>query len=443
MVNQRRALVRFRRLRAEATAARAGCEVATEINPLTGEFHERTTEFEYRSDQLRREARRFAGAGWIAAILVFGFTAVDFGSLGISSEWGLLMAARAVASVAVATVALHLRRHPEFFASRAGLRMLSALEVLVLAVFLLVCFLRPDDVVTHSVSAVLMALVVAIFVPGTVQSTVVILGTFLASFITVAFVRFPPHVNLSALFANLSAATLFAYVVMNLLNRSRRSEWLATLEQRSVNERLIHEASRAEQLLAELEKQAAQDSLTGLANRRCFFELGGRLVETGRARGDSAIAVVMDVDGFKQVNDRFGHAAGDALLQAIGSALQGATRHDELVGRIGGEEFAVVAKVPMSIDGSALAERLRSAVHDAHAMSGDEAISATASVGFTKVGEDENLEAALARADRAMYSAKRAGGDRSVCDVEEICDGITATDLESELTPCRGMVETE
>jgi diguanylate cyclase (GGDEF)-like protein len=392
----------------------------TELHPRTGEFRCHSTEIDYRSDQLHREAGRLTNTGFLAAAIMFGFTVVDLGSLGVSTEWAGLMAARATAAAAVAMLALHVRRAPGFFASRAGVRVITAVEALVLSVFLLVCAVRPEDVVTHSVSAVLMALVVAIFVPGTVRTTSLVVGTFFASYVAVAHLCFPAHVNLLALVANLGAATVFAYVVVTVLNRSRRSEWLATVEQRRVNDRLVEEAHLAEALRAELEQQASQDALTGLANRRAFFERGARLVESSRDSGGSAVAVVLDVDGFKLVNDRFGHAAGDALLKAIGSSLDAATRHDELVGRIGGEEFAVVATVPAAADGSALAERLRTAVRDAHVPVGAEAVSATASVGFAEVDPHEDLGAALARADKAMYAAKRAGGDRVLRDAGDV-----------------------
>lgn len=405
---------RVRRRRSARGDAPSG---STELHPRSGEFRSPSTEHQYRSDQLHREAGRLRNTGLLAAALMFGFTVVDLGSLGVGVEWFGLMAARGVAAIAVALLALQARRTPGFFASRAGMRVIGVVEVLVLSAFLLVCAMRPEDVVTHSVSAVLMALVIAIFVPGTVRSTSALVGGFFASFLAVAHLRFDSEVNLFALFANLSAAAVFAFVVVTVLNRSRRLEWLATLEQRRVNERLLDEVLRAEELRVELERQATQDALTGLANRRAFFELGGRVVESSRDRGDTAVAVLMDVDGFKLVNDRLGHAGGDALLQAIGTALHSAMRHDELVGRIGGEEFAVVASVPTSTDAAALAERLRSAVSDAHTQVGHEMVSATVSVGFTEVADHEDLGAALARADRAMYGAKRAGGDRILCDV--------------------------
>ncbi len=390
---------------------------ATELHPRTSEFRSEATELAYRTDQMRRDAGRLATTGLLAAALMFGFTLVDFGSLGVSAGWFGLMAARAIASGTVARLALGVRRDPDSFVSASGRRLITGVEVLVLSVFLVICAARPDDVVTHSVSAVLMALVIAIFVPGTVKVTSAIVASFYAGFMVVAHLRFPEDVNLVALSANLGVTAVFAYVVVTVLNRSRRMEWLATLEQRRVNERLVAEARAGEELRLELERLAAQDTLTGLANRRSFFERGAQLLQSSRERGDIVVAVLMDVDGFKAVNDRFGHPAGDALLQAIGSALRDVTRRDELVGRIGGEEFAVVATVPSPADASALAERLRAAVREAHAVVDQQTVAATASVGFTEVDDHEDVGAALARADRAMYDAKRAGGDRVLCGV--------------------------
>ncbi|MDT0276170.1 GGDEF domain-containing protein [Blastococcus goldschmidtiae] len=151
---------------------------------------------------------------------------------------------------------------------------------------------------------------------------------------------------------------------------------------------------------------AATDPLTGIPNRRTLIERLPLAVE-GAARGHRTVVCVVDLDGFKAVNDRDGHAAGDALLQAVASVLGVAVRETDTVARLGGDEFAVLAEVSEAFSGEMLAERLRQAVALVGARGG-----VTASIGVAEVLPAEDVAGLLHRADAAMYQAKAAGGDR-------------------------------
>lgn len=151
---------------------------------------------------------------------------------------------------------------------------------------------------------------------------------------------------------------------------------------------------------------AATDPLTGIPNRRTLIERLPLAVEAA-ARGHRTVVCVVDLDGFKAVNDRDGHAAGDALLQAVASVLGAAVRETDTVARLGGDEFAVLAEVTESFSGEMLAERLRQAVALVGARGG-----VTASIGVAEVLPREDVAELLHRADGAMYQAKAAGGDR-------------------------------
>ena len=115
---------------------------------------------------------------------------------------------------------------------------------------------------------------------------------------------------------------------------------------------------------------------------------------------------LVDLDGFKGVNDRSGHAAGDAVLRAVTAALGSVVREGDTVARLGGDEFAVLAEVDAG-GREALAARLRDAVARVGAGAG-----VTASVGVTDVRPGDEAHEVLARADQAMYRAKSAGGNR-------------------------------
>jgi len=161
--------------------------------------------------------------------------------------------------------------------------------------------------------------------------------------------------------------------------------------------------------------QATTDSLTGLANRGSFDE--ELALEWRRAHriGDSVALVLLDLDDFKQVNDTYGHPAGDAVLRTVGEVLGSGVRQIDLAARYGGEEFVVL--VPESdLKGAAqLAKRLRLAVSKARTELPDgRLLKVTASLGVAVKGDLASAEELVAAADEALYEAKRAGKNRVV-----------------------------
>ena len=159
-------------------------------------------------------------------------------------------------------------------------------------------------------------------------------------------------------------------------------------------------------LIRQQEALAATDALTGIPNRRAFLDRVDAAVSNA-AWGHPTVVCLVDLDGFKAVNDAGGHAAGDAVLQAVATALGTAVRETDTVARLGGDEFAVLADVSIAFSGSMLAERLRKAVAGAGAATG-----VTASVGVAEVQPGDDVQDLLHRADAAMYRSKVAGGDR-------------------------------
>jgi diguanylate cyclase (GGDEF)-like protein len=151
---------------------------------------------------------------------------------------------------------------------------------------------------------------------------------------------------------------------------------------------------------------AATDELTGSPNRRAFLDrLAPAIAETAAGRG--AAVCLVDLDGFKEVNDREGHLMGDRVLKDVAAALAGAVRETDTVARLGGDEFAVLARTAPDLPGELLAERLRAAVVGVGAEHG-----VTASIGVATLWAGDDVEAVLHRADEAMYRAKTSGGDR-------------------------------
>ncbi|OLE38769.1 MAG: hypothetical protein AUG48_00930, partial [Actinobacteria bacterium 13_1_20CM_3_68_9] len=170
--------------------------------------------------------------------------------------------------------------------------------------------------------------------------------------------------------------------------------------------------SQMERMLVELGAAARTDSLTGLANRRELEERFVGELERSTRGGRPLSIVVLDLDWFKEFNDRFGHAAGDRALVQLGEALKRATRTSDVVARLGGEEFAVLAPETDEREGYQLAERLRAEVRAAFARQPEKMTVSCGVASFPVhgIGMGELLHSA----DRALYEAKEAGRDRSI-----------------------------
>lgn len=165
-----------------------------------------------------------------------------------------------------------------------------------------------------------------------------------------------------------------------------------------------------ESLRLELEHMARTDALTGLLNRRAFLDEFERESARTARDGSQLCMLLMDLDYFKQINDRHGHRTGDAVLCSVAEVLRTSLRRGDLVGRLGGEEFAALLPQTTEFQAGMLAERLRERV-ETQAIAADGApVSITASFGIAAwQGSYESLEVLMHHADIAMYMAKQAG----------------------------------
>lgn len=176
--------------------------------------------------------------------------------------------------------------------------------------------------------------------------------------------------------------------------------------------KLLGPTSPENALVAILREQATRDPLTGLANRRHFHAHLQRQFEAATRQRPLAL-IVIDIDHFKAINDRHGHAGGDVVLKAVGAALARHLRKNDLPGRIGGEEFAVLLPQTELEEARQVADRLRLALDALRPRIGDADIAVTASFGVAAGSPaDPTSDALYARADAALYEAKRGGRNR-------------------------------
>ncbi|MDE2515282.1 MAG: sensor domain-containing diguanylate cyclase [Rhodospirillales bacterium] len=166
----------------------------------------------------------------------------------------------------------------------------------------------------------------------------------------------------------------------------------------------------------ELRRMAITDSLTGLQTRRGFFQEARRALEQTRRYGHPLSCVMLDIDHFKAINDRYGHPAGDRLLCAVAGQCRTVIRAADIAGRLGGEEFALLLTETDGEGAAALAERLRRRISRTVVETEAGSLRVTASFGIAALAPEGRGDAAIAAlleaADRALYRAKAGGRDR-------------------------------
>jgi diguanylate cyclase (GGDEF)-like protein len=171
----------------------------------------------------------------------------------------------------------------------------------------------------------------------------------------------------------------------------------------------LQAALRSEQArIRELEASVETDALTGVFNRRGFDRELKRSLAYVKRYWTRAALMYVDLDGFKPVNDRHGHAAGDAVLRAVAAKLLGCVRASDTVARLGGDEFGLILWNLSEVDAAAKARALEATVAGLQIAWDGGMLGVGASIGFAMFGPSEELDEILARADQAMYARKAA-----------------------------------
>lgn len=369
------------------------------IGRLSGEFVDGELEQRYRAERWERIGPGFALEFLLVAVIQACWLTLDVEGGGeLISELGLVHGLGL-------TAALLLVVHGVTRTPLASLHALVSLwQVCVMALLLSATYTTPQRAETLLFGV---AFATALFFYVSQNHILISLlnGSVLcAAFLALAAPLLPSRTASATM---LLAGLLIAFLGARRLNRARRLEYLQT---------------------ARLRAQASHDALTGICNRRSFFERGSKLVAVAR-RHDQALSLLMlDIDHFKRINDTYGHAGGDQALVRLTEALADACRTTDLLGRIGGEEFALLLPLTGSSDAEVLAERIRERIKHTLITTDKGAFDLAASIGVAGLSQDdETLDALMARADEALYRAKAAGRDR----VER--DFPTAVELGSSL----------
>ena len=192
------------------------------------------------------------------------------------------------------------------------------------------------------------------------------------------------------------------FVLPTIRNQMRKEDKLQTLTE-SLSARSVT-----------LEHEALTDGLTGMHNRRYFDDAMSEYLDQFRKIAKPIGLMILDLDHFKKVNDTYGHDVGDEVLRQIARCLQEFTRYHDVVARLGGEEFAVVAPNMSRESLFKLADRIRHAISSLNIKSGNVTLRVTMSIGLAIWDHKETADELYKRADMQLYQAKRTGRNR-VC----------------------------
>lgn len=214
-------------------------------------------------------------------------------------------------------------------------------------------------------------------------------------------------------------AAIFAFTTCSVLfTRTGWHEFVATV--RIIVERdealaLAHQSkSQLEKSLSHMSDLALVDDLTGLKNRRAFFDNVEQIIAGSRRRGLPVSVALLDLDHFKLINDTYGHVAGDMVLKEVAIRIVNTLRDEQTVGRFGGEEFVILLADTSPAQALNALERVRKAIGDKEiVLPNGLAIKVTGSGGIAPLRDDESIEVAIDQADKAMYRAKALGRDRN------------------------------
>lgn len=271
----------------------------------------------------------------------------------------------------------------------------------ILAPILLDPFIHPARMIVSGSVVVGVTIVFSLLAPAP-RLAAAYVGGFLVTFAAMMFTAQAWHGAMSVV----GMCGLLAIVL--IYGFAARSRHRGAAEMLVDNRRLSEELAES---LAHAEFLALRDPLTGLLNRRAFFQLGD---QAGPPRDRHVLTI--DLDLFKAINDRHGHATGDRVLVDVGKALQGLLRElepgDHYPARLGGEEFALVVDVASSDLARTVAEMARHAIAQVGRSDALPAMTTSASIGLCRWAIGESLDEVLSRADAALYQAKARGRDR-------------------------------
>ncbi|HIX62359.1 MAG TPA: GGDEF domain-containing protein [Candidatus Halomonas stercoripullorum] len=369
------------------------------------EFRNTALESQYRRSMRMHDALQIRRTLWIVATLFLLFIPADYSLLGSGTTFTALTLMRCLVAISCLTFVRVITKRP-VQAHRPLL--LNLVYFITLNSLLLSILLHPGHTGLHISSLMAASLTIYLLVPNRLGRILFWNAYLNLGFLLITWLWKPMDPGmLKASLLILAFTNLMGWMTFSRLNQLQRKQFALLMDERSTNRQLQTEINERQLLESQLRQMASTDPLTGIPNRRHFFELAEREFSRAQREGTPLAICMVDIDRFKVLNDRHGHAVGDLVLSAVASCCASVLRDTDIIGRYGGEEFVIALPQADLATAEPIAERLRQKVHalDLPMIDGETRLSVT--VGISQVLPQETaLEMALQRADAALYAGK-------------------------------------
>lgn len=387
-------------------------KISSQISPWTAEFYDPAKEAAYREQNAGPNIKhtRVGLALWAVLLIVFIYS--DYINLGTAYGFWLLLAMRVGVSIVILVFGIIIGRYPSLVMAGYGI---AFLLILGWTGFFMNYFLLPAEAYPWII-AMTMAMLIGqyVFIPNRVTTgTAAALYAIAGAIVSVGWVADTELPELTALGLMFLAPAATGLFVAHRFQTSHRNAFARLLEAETANARLEREIQARKELEAELKRQADTDSLTGLNNRRRYEALFRQEFKRSRRYRSRLSLFVLDLDNFKQINDNYGHSAGDIALQKLADLCRSSLREADIIGRLGGEEFVVLLPDTGGSDAYNVADRLREKISEMEIETDHGRFTLTATIGVAETSpDDKDIEDLVRRADTALYKGKAAGKNR-------------------------------
>ncbi|HNA28814.1 MAG TPA: diguanylate cyclase [Thiobacillaceae bacterium] len=380
------------------------------ISRWTAEFAAPGVEREFRAATHEAVVHDTRVAITIAALFYLAFAVTDYLAVGAGQSYEMIFLTRLVICAAGIVVAIGAGR---FWRPLLDGLTPTVVESLALAGFLSITLLRPYESGWHGMSLMVMLLGLYVFIPNRFLLATLVAVTSTLVFVWLLVQHFQPPANyILTLSLLLAAINMFGILTAHRISRLKREEYRDATTLRLANTRLSREIETRQRLEAELRELALRDHLTGISNRRHFFDLADQAFARARETGEPLALLIVDIDYFKQINDTYGHVHGDEVLKVLVQVCRAALGDVEMLARLGGEEFVMLLPNTDLNAATTRAERLRAEVQRTPVRFHETSLYFTISLGVAQWQPEESLLILMRRADEALYAAKYNGRNR-------------------------------
>lgn len=387
-----------------------------DIHWLTGQFFDSSKESRYRNSVKTRVRFESRLALLLASVVFAMFGITDYNLLGLTREFYLLLTMRIAVVSSCLVLAFVIGRWGGY--SRNA--WLHSLPLWILATgIILIVPLRPDSLSSQITSTVVAIMAFYLLIPNLLTvaalSSLFLSIGFLTAAVIYADVLSADALRLALL---LVMANIVGYCSLLRLEFLQRKQFALLQDERDQNRDLLKEIKHRKSLEAQLRMVAERDALTGLDSRSHFMKRAEALLQRAQLEETPFCLFMIDVDHFKRINDTWGHTCGDLILTKVPEVCGQSLRPTDVIGRFGGEEFVVGLPHTGPSDAQAVAERLKKNVESLPFTDELSELRLSVTIGIAVAhGEDDDLDALIARADSMLYEGKREGRNRVVmCD---------------------------